>query len=50
MEEEVLTNTPAITISRYNALLKHIEVLKTQVCALERKLNIIERSLKNHNG
>lgn len=50
MEEEILTNTPAITISRYNALLKQIEALKTQVCSLERKVSIMERSLKRYNG
>lgn len=50
MEEENMTNTPAITISRYNALNKQIDALKAQVALLERKINVLERSLKKHNG
>lgn len=46
---EKMANIPAITITRYNALMKQINMLKTRVQFLERKLELLERSLRRHN-
>lgn len=45
-----MSNLPAITISRYNALMKQIDIIKTRLTFLERKVELLERSLRGHNG
>lgn len=47
---ENMTNLPAITVTRYNALMKQINLVKTRLDFCERKLELLERSLRNHNG
>lgn len=45
---EKMTNLPAITITRYNALMKQINIVKNRLDFCERKLDLLERSLRGH--
>lgn len=47
---EKMANIPAITITRYNALMKQINIVKNRLDFCERKLALIEKSLRVHNG
>ena len=43
---EQMSNLPAITISRYNALIKKIANLEEEIKKLSKKIDLIEKSLR----